>query len=201
MRKISYSGPRPVISQYGIEFKEGKEDKYVYLMISIQILKAIDKNFKESKHYSYDLGTKRVADDEILSTMTKYEPTLMDDVEKEASSYETKIENEIEDIKNLHTIGEIEKSVWINNLELMKEYRIQRAINKIFYIHSIFEIAEIIKREKIKEIDTPFYEKYWHVLKSIEGTINGEKNSLRANIEVINIDGAMKTKLIISGQS
>ena len=201
MRKISYSGPRPVISQYGIEFKEGKEDKYVYLMISIQILKAIDKNFKESKHYSYDLGTKRVADDEILSTMTKYEPTLMDDVEKEASSYETKIENEIEDIKNLHTIGEIEKSVWISNLELMKEYRIQRAINKIFYIHSIFEIAEIIKREKIKEIDTPFYEKYWHVLKSIEGTINGEKNSLRANIEVVNIDGAMKTKLIISGQS
>lgn len=201
MRKISYSGPRPVISQYGIEFKEGKEDKYVYLLISIQILKAIDKNFKESKHYSYDTGTKRVADDEILSTMIKYEPTLVDDVEKETSIYETKIEEEIEYIKNLHTIGEIEKSVWVNNLEIMKEYRIQRAINKIFYVHSIFEIVEIIKREKIKEIDTPFYEKYWHVLKSIEGTINGEKNSLRANIEVVYIDGAMKTKLIISGQS
>ena len=44
MRKIRYSGPRPMISQYGIEFKEGKEDKYVYLTISIQILKAIDYN-------------------------------------------------------------------------------------------------------------------------------------------------------------
>ncbi|MDY0328483.1 MAG: hypothetical protein RBR07_09565 [Arcobacteraceae bacterium] len=201
MRKISYSGPRPVISQYGIEFKEGKEDKYVYLMISIQILKAIDKNFKESKHYSYDLSSKKIADEEILNTMISYEPTLAQSVENEAQNYEKKIEEEIEYIKNLHTIGEIERDVWVNNLELMKEYRIQRAINKIFYIHSIYEIVEIIKREKIKEIDTPFYEKYWHVLKSIEGTINGEKNSLRANIEVINIDGAMKTKLIISGQS
>jgi hypothetical protein len=81
MRKISYSGPRPVISQYGIEFKEGKEDKYVYLMISIQILKAIDKNFKESKHYSYDLSSKKIADEEILNTMISYEQTLSQSVE------------------------------------------------------------------------------------------------------------------------
>lgn len=200
MRKIRYSGPRPMISQYGIEFKEGKEDKYVYLTISIQILKAIDRNFAENKHYSYDLATKRVTDEEILNTMLKYEPSLVDSVEKEALLYEKKLDQEIEDIRNQNIISEIEKDVWIKNLEIMKDYRIQRAINKIFYIHSIHEIIEIIKREKIKEIDTPFYEKYWHVLKSIEGTINSQKGSLRASIVVENKNGAIKTILRITGQ-
>lgn len=200
MRKIRYSGPRPMISQYGIEFKEGKEDKYVYLMISIQILKAIDKNFAENKHYSYDLGTKRVADEEILNTMLKYEPSLSSSVDNEALSYEKKLDQEIEDIKNQKALSEIEKDVWIKNLEIMKDYRIQRAINKIFYVHSIHEIIEIIKREKIKEIDTPFNEKYWHVLKSIEGTINSQKGSLRANIVVENKNGMLKTILRITGQ-
>lgn len=200
MQTIKYSGPRPMISQYGIEFKDGKEDKYVYLMISAQILKAIDKNFSESDHYSYDLSSKRIPDEEILNTMLKYEPTLMDDVEKESQSYCFKLDEEIENIKNLKSIGEIEKTVWANNLELMKEYRIQRAVNKIFYIHSIKEIVEIIKREKIKVIDTPFSEKYWHVLKSIEGTINGQKSSLRASLSVQNKNGNMKTILQITGQ-
>lgn len=200
MRKIRYSGPRPMISQYGIEFKEGKEDKYVYLMISIQILKAIDKDFTENKHYSYDLGTKRISDEDILNTMLRYEPSLTDSVEAEALAYEKKLDKEMEDIKNQKALSEIEKDVWIKNLEIMKDYRVQRAINKIFYIHSIYEIVEVIKREKIKEIDTPFYEKYWHVLKSIEGTINSQKGSLRANIAVENKNGAIKTILRISGQ-
>jgi hypothetical protein len=200
MRKIRYSGPRPMISQYGIEFKEGKEDKYVYLMISIQILKAIDKDFTENKHYSYDLGTKRISDEDILNTMLQYEPSLTNSVEAEAIAYEKKLDQEIEDIKNQQALSEIEKDVWIKNLEIMKEYRIQRAINKIFYVHSIDEIVEVIKREKIKEIDTPFYEKYWHVLKSIEGTINSQKGSLRASIVVENQNGAIKTILRISGQ-
>jgi len=41
---IKYVGPRPTISHRGINFKDGKEDKYVYLMIGIQILQAIDKD-------------------------------------------------------------------------------------------------------------------------------------------------------------
>ncbi|NLO17941.1 MAG: hypothetical protein GX118_07105 [Arcobacter butzleri] len=181
MRKIKYSGPRPMISQYGIEFKDGKEDKYVYLMISAQILKAIDKDFDKQSHYSYDLSTKRIADDELVNILLSHEQSIEERVEKEASLYEQKLEDEIENIRNLVSVNGIEKEVWIKNLEIMKEYRSQRAINKIYYIYSIKEIIDIIRREKIKVIDVPFYEKYWHVLKSIEGQINRQKSSLRAS--------------------
>jgi len=201
MRKIKYSGPRPMISQYGIEFKDGKEDKYVYLMISAQILKAIDKDFDKQSHYSYDLSTKRIADDELVNILLNHEQSIEERVEKEASLYEQKLEDEIENIRNLVSVNGIEKEVWIKNLEIMKEYRSQRAINKIYYIYSIKEIIDIIRREKIKVIDVPFYEKYWHVLKSIEGQINRQKSSLRASLKVIQKDGMLKAVLDISGQA
>jgi hypothetical protein len=50
-------------------------------------------------------------------------------------------------------------------------------------------------------IDVPFYEKYWHVLKSIEGQINRQKSSLRASLKVIQKDGMLKAVLDISGQA
>ena len=36
--KIEYAGLKPVISEHGISFKDGKEDKYIYLSYAIDIL-------------------------------------------------------------------------------------------------------------------------------------------------------------------
>ena len=198
--KIKYSGPRPFINHHGISFKDGKEDKYVYLMISLQILSAIDKNYDDHKSYSYDLNTKRLSDDEMFHIMTSYEPELEKIANDEAISYGLKLDEEIEDIEKNQTISSIEKYAWINNLKIMKDYRIQRAINKIYYMHSIDYIAEVIKREHIKEIDAPFYEKYWHVLQTIEGRFAHVKTPISTNLLVEpNKNGELIAKLIISG--
>jgi len=196
--KIEYAGPRPIISQHGVQFKDGKEDKYVYLMISIQILQAIDKDYEGHKSYSYDASTKRFSDSEIHDILDSYETTLEEDVLKEEASYALKIENEIEDIRNRTNLKESERDAWINNLEVMKNYRIQRSINKIYYMHSINLIKKIIKREEIKEIDTPFYEKYWHVLQTIQGVLEEGRNSVHTDLQIIKADGnQMMSKLFI----
>jgi len=186
--KIEYAGPRPMISQHGIQFKDGKEDKYVYLMISIQILKAIDKDYKGHQSYSYDIQTKRFSNDDIHNILDSYSTTLEQDVEKEEEYYSLKIEEEIEHIRLRTNLKESEKNAWINNLKIMKTYRIQRSINKIYYMHSISLIKNIIKREHIKEIDTPFYEKYWHVLQTIQGAVEEGRDSLHTNLEIKKLD-------------
>jgi len=196
--KIEYAGPRPIISQHGVQFKDGKEDKYVYLMISIQLLQAIDKNYEGHKSYSYDVSTKRFSDSEIHDILDSYETTLEEDVLKEEASYALKIENEIEDIRNRTNLKESERDAWINNLEVMKNYRIQRSINKIYYMHSIELIKKVIKREEIKEIDTPFYEKYWHVLQTLQGVLEEGRNSVHTDLEIIKTDeNQMISKLFI----
>ncbi len=195
---IKYAGPRPTISHHGITFKDGKEDKYVYLMIGVQILQAIDKKYEEVKSYSYDLKTKRVLDDDMLTIMQSYEPKLETIVLKESQAYEEHLNDEIEQIKKRTNLKDIEKQVWINNLEIMKNYRIQRAVNKIYYMHCIESIKRIIKRERIKEIDTPFYEKYWHVLQTLQGNIEEGMESLHTDLQVkYDKDKKMIAKLLV----
>ena len=196
--QIKYAGPRPLITHHGITFKDGKEDKYVYLMIAIQILKAIDKDFGEQKAYSYDTDTKRLSNEEILNTMLQYEPNLERDTKGEIVSYEQKLDNEIEDVENKNLL-DLEKEILVNNLEIMKEYRLQRAINKIYYMHSVYEISTIIKRERIHEINTPFYEKYWHVLRTIQGELVKGKSSINSSLKIEKNDkGDMVAKLLIT---
>ena len=195
--EIKYSGPRPVISQHGIEFKDGKEDKYVYLIIAIQILKAIDKDYGEKDSYSYDTKTKRFTDDELLEIMLSYEPNLKEAVIEEEVRYEKHLEDEIEQVKSRTDLKTIEIDAWVNNLKIMKQYRIQRAINKIYYQHCIHDIAKVIKREKIKEIDTPFFEKYWHVLQTIQGAISEGRDSIGSELKIESKNNLMVAKLLI----
>ncbi|WP_024954256.1 hypothetical protein [Sulfurospirillum arcachonense] len=197
--KIKYSGPRPFITHHGVTFKDGKEDKYVYLMIGIQILQAIDKDFGEKKSYSYDITTKRLSNEEILNIMLQYEPSLEKDTNLERISYEEKLDEEIYNVSTKDNLTELEKEILANNLKIMKEYRIQRAINKIYYMHNIYEIGSVIKREKITEIDTPFYEKYWHVLRTIQGELTKGKSSINTELKIEeNAKGDMVAKLLIS---
>ena len=71
--EIKYAGPRPQISHHGVSFKDGKEDKYVYLMIALQILRAIDKDYDEQKSYSYDTKTQRLGNEEMLTILLSYD--------------------------------------------------------------------------------------------------------------------------------
>ncbi len=197
--KIKYVGPKPMISHHGISFKDGKEDKYVYLVVAVQILKAIDKDFDINKSYSYDVATKELSDDEMLQIMLKYEPKLEEDALKQRKEYSFHLDNEIEHIKDKSILDFLEKETLLNNYKIMKEYKIQRAINKIYYMHSIKEIASIIKREHIKEIDVPFYEKYWHVLETIKGELSSLKSSITSELKVINNDNEFIAKIFIEG--
>lgn len=182
--KIQYAGPRPMISQKGISFKDGKEDKYVYLMIGIQILKAIDRSFDKNKMYAYDYSTKRVTDTEMMDTILKYEPELEKSIDERMDSFKEHLDEEIEQVRGRTNLTDLEKSTWVNNLELMEPYRMQRAVNKIYYMHCMHTIAEIIRREQIREIDVPFFEKFWHVLQTIQGEISEGRSSLRTSLKV-----------------
>lgn len=195
---IKYAGPRPEISQHGIQFKDGKEDKYVYLIIAVQILKAIDKDYHEKNAYSYDTSSKRFTDDELLSIMLTYEPKLKDTVLAEEVRYEQHLLEEIEQVEKRTDLKEIEKNAWINNLTIMKPYKIQRAINKIYYMHCIDDIAKVIKREKIKEIDTPFFEKYWHVLQTIQGSLSEGRDSIGSDIKIETTNKGMIAKMFVN---
>jgi hypothetical protein len=195
--KLKYAGPRPIISHHGISFKDGKDDKYVYLSYAIDILESMDSDYKNTGKYSHIVKEHTLSDLQMQDIIRKYHPTLEDDMMFETNEYEKHLKDEILKVNSYDYLSNDEKVIWIKNLELMLNYRIQRAKNKIFYHHIIQTIVEFIIEKDIKEIDVVFHERFWHVFQTIEGEIM-KKNILKFPKLVIDkIDEKLIIKLII----
>lgn len=192
---IKYAGLKPVINEHGITFKDGKEDKYKYLKYAIDILIAIDHSYESKTKYSHTLNKTRLSPDEILNELLKFHPNLEEVMQKQIDSYILHLEQEEEDVKARKTLADIEKQAFVGNLRIMRNYKIQRAKNKIFYMHCIDTIVETIIKYKIKELDTPFTERFWHILQTMQGHLSSKKIS--SDLKMIN-DGSLKAVLNIN---
>lgn len=172
MFKVQYAGPKVEITHHGIKYNDAKEDKYVYLVVALEILQGIDNDYEGKKSYSHHFENK-VLDEEALHKILKsYENTLEETVEKEEKEYELMIGHEIEHIQSMTHLADVDRKVWIKNIELMRSYRIQREINKIYYGHCIQDIVNVIKKKGIREITTPFNKDFFHVMNSINNVLS-----------------------------
>ena len=194
--KIEYAGLKPVIDEHGISFKDGKEDKYKYLKYAIDILIAIDHPYTNKEKYSHNIPNKRISTEEILDVLKLHHPDIDETIENEIIIYKKHLEEEEIDVQNRKKLSSLEKSTFINNLKIMRTYKIQRAVNKIFYFHCIETIVETIIDNKIKVVDTPFNERFWHILQTIQGDLS--KNKISTNLETQNINDELKAVLLIN---
>ncbi len=198
MSKLHYVGPKVEISNHGIVYKQSKEDKYVYLTVALEILKDIDNDYEKKPFYIHNFENKPFQEEDLHTILKYYENDIEECVSKECEKYKQKIQHEIEYIKNLAHLTDIDKEVWIKNIEIMKGYRIQRAINKIYYMHCIQDIVQVIRHKKIREIRTPFNKNFFHVLNTLKGAIITGKPSLDARVlEENNKEGNMVLRLSI----
>ena len=194
--KLEYAGLKPVINEHGVSFKDGKEDKFIYLSFAIDILNAIDHTYEQKKKYSHQLNTNTLSPNEILDVLLNFHPDLEEVMNKEIDSYTRHLNSEEESVNNRTILSKIEKDTFIANLKLMRKYKTQRAKNKIFYFHCIETIVEVILKYKIKELDTPFNERFWHILQTIEGNLSTHKIS--SNLKMIEENGVLKAMLLIN---
>ena len=194
--KLEYAGLKPVINEHGVSFKDGKEDKFIYLSFAIDILNAIDHTYEQKKKYSHQLNTNTLSPNEILDVLLNFHPDLEEVMNKEIDSYTKHLNSEEEAVNNRTILSKIEKEIFIANLKLMRKYKTQRAKNKIFYFHCIETIVEVILKYKIKELDTPFNERFWHILQTIEGNLSTHKIS--SNLKMIEENNVLKAMLLIN---
>ena len=200
MSKAEYVGPRVEISNHGIVYRKSKEDKYIYLMVALEILKDIDNDYEKKPFYTHDFENKPFNEEDLHTILKCYENDVEEHVSNECERYKQKIKHEIEHIKNLTHLSDIDKEVWLNNIEIMKGYRVQRAINKIYYMHCIQDIIQVIRHKKIREVTTPFNKNFFHVLNTLKGSLIAGKPSLEAKVlEEYDKDNNIILRLTIKG--
>ena len=194
--KIELAGSKPHIDERGITFKDGKEDKFIYIPYAIDLLKALEHDYTQNKKNSSQIDHKNLSGDEIIAILKKYYPNLEDTINKEIKNYETHLDDEEKHVDTLKTLSQIEKDAFVGNLRIMREYKTKRAINKILYFHCLDAIVDTIIKYKIKGIDTPFNGKFWHILQTLEGELS--KHRIGSKLKSIEENNSLKVVLSIN---
>jgi len=179
---LKYVGPKPTITYHGVSFDTNKEDKYVYLNIVVQLIKALDHEYITDKSYVYE-EPRRLSDDEILQTLQKYCPNVDALLDKTNHSVEEEIEENKTRAYESSALSDEDKEVLIKNINIMREYMLQRAVNKAVYYCAMNVLADIVQKDHIEYITTPMYHKYVHVLHSLQGSLKAEKHPIDTKMD------------------
>lgn len=197
--KLKYMGPKEIISAHGISFKRGKDDKYVYIYPAMQIFNAIHHDYEKDTIYAYNIEGDRLNDDELLEKILSLKPNLKENATKYLEDVNNYLDNEILNVEEHKEYNKEEQTVYKNNLEIMRDYRVQRETNKIIYKTLIEIIVDDIFENRLKDINAPFNERYWHILQTIQGELsNHNKRSIGSVLDIIHKDNTITISLKIN---
>lgn len=193
--RLKYVGPKPIISHTGIDFDNNKEDKFAYLNIVVQLLKALNHEYFEDKVYKYNTETHRLNNDELFRELERFCPNLNSIIKAENHTTEDKVEHTSQRAKESDTLTDQDKKTLQNNLNIMHDYILQRAINKRVYYCAVDALAQLLKNDHIDYIIAPMFQKFAHVLHSVQGVLQKGKTPIDTKLDIYQEDGQLLVKL------
>lgn len=195
--KLKYVGPKPLYSVSGISFDNSKEDKFVYISIVCELIFAIDHEYQTDTKYTMDTGQKPLDEETILKLFRQKLENFDLYVEKWAEKTRREIDEDIERARHNRLLNEIEKQTLINNIEILRSYRIQRTINKSVYYAGVRILASLMQKGHLEYIITPMFPKFLHVLHSIQGTLRKLHPPVDSDLEIYQEQGTFQNRLTI----
>ena len=193
--ELKYVGPKPIISHTGINFDNNKEDKFVYLNIVVQLLKSLNHKYITDKVYTYQSTTDRLSSMELHNELKRFCPNLDELIDNTDHFMHDNIDEDIQRARENTVLTELDKETLENNIEIMTDYIIQRSINKKVYYCAVDELAELVKEDNIEYIVVPMFQKFAHVLHSVQGSLKRQKFPIDTAMEIYEEDGKLLAKL------
>ncbi len=194
---LKYAGPKPLISAHGVEFDLNKEDKFIYLSIVAELIQALNHEYVEDKRYTYLASNKPLDCDLVFDLIRQNDPLLDQEVKDRQKIAEQEIEEELERAHSNKVLCEEEKEVLVKNIELLRNYRILRSINKTVYYSGITSLANIIQKGHIDRIIAPMFPKFQHVFHSIQGALVKLHPAIDSAIDIYEHEGHLSVELEI----
>ena len=193
--ELEYVGPKPIISHSGIEFDNNKEDKFAYLNIVLQLLKALDHDYFEDRKYVYQSDTNRYSNADLTKQLRRYCPDMDKLINRENHNIEDEIRHNIQRANESDTLNDENKEILKNNIKIMHNYLVQRSINKSVYYCAIDALAELLKKDHIDHIIVPMFQKYAHVLHSVQGALRKQEFPIDTKLDIYQENGKLLAKL------
>ncbi len=179
---VAYIGPSVLISPRGITFDTKKEDKFLYLQSTADLLDAIDHEYVGDEVYSYASETGKWTDEVLLTKLKRHYDgveKVIEEAEKSAHDY---IDSMVERLKESTTLTEEERVVYSNNIEMMRKYMIQRHINKRVYYAVVQQLIERLRHNKIAYITASMNSGSFHVLNTMQRCLRQQKSPVNSQV-------------------
>ncbi len=193
--ELKYVGPKPIISHTGIEFDNNKEDKYAYLNIAVQLLKALSHDYFDDRTYVYHAETTRINEIDLISELKKFCPDINLIMEKESQNIEDEIFHNLQRAHDNSVLNEENIEILENNIKIMHDYLVQRSINKRVYYCAIDALANLLKKDHIDHIIVPMFQTFTHVLHSVQGSLLKQKFPIDTKLDIYQENGELVAKL------
>jgi hypothetical protein len=197
MMQIAYSGPKVLFSERGMSFDNNKEDKFVYLNIATQLHQALSHEYEPNQIYQYDPQSKRLAPDQIMAYFQTIFPdseALVVQAQKEA---EDTLKDEQRKVQIRTDLNEAASKAWLSNIALMQNYIKQRRFNKAIYYQIVQSLGKLVLKHNITQINTPMYQKFIHVLHSLQGVLKNSRPSIDSVMEFYEDKGILGVRLVL----
>ena len=195
--KLEYVGPSVLVSSRGVSFDENKKDKFIYLHGAAVLLDAIDHDYVEDKVYVYT-SQKRVYSGDALLKQIRHHCNDIDRVIGTAQASARAYINAM--VKRAGASGMLsagEQSVYVNNIELMRTYMLQRYINKRVYYHVVEHLAMCIQDNRIAYVSAPMNGAFFHLLNTLQRTLRQQKSPADSQITFDNRGDTLSVRLSI----
>jgi len=194
---LKYVGPKPIISHHGISFDNNKDDKYVYLGIVLELLKALDHDYFEDKTYIYNAKTNKFDTKSLYHELSKYCHNIDSLIDKESHTIEDEIDENLQHAEQCNSLKPEEREVLMKNITIMHDYMLQRSVNKAVYYCAVTALANLLKKDHIDYIIVPMFQSFVHVLHSIQGVLREEKFPIDTHLEIYKENDQLLAKLKI----
>ena len=113
----------------------------------------------------------------------------------DSKAIEDEIQHNLQRAKNSNTLTDEDKRTLQNNINIMHDYLVQRSINKSVYYCAVNYLADLLKKDNISYIIVPMFQKFAHVLHSVQGVLLKNKAPIDTNLEVYQKEGELLVKL------
>ncbi|NPA65811.1 MAG: hypothetical protein GXO11_02910 [Epsilonproteobacteria bacterium] len=195
--KLQYVGPKPIVDQHGVTFDKSEPDRYIFLYAVLELLEFIEGCVKLD---SCSISTDGIVDISHLKGLSFGEKELVELVKKHCNDNindilkkkESKTQQLIEELKqkvNNSSLNENDKTAWLGNINIMKDYYLQFVENEIVYECLLHVLADDIYKKKIKEIRFALGNNYGFVFSYLQGVLGEHKPPLDADMQIKVIDG------------
>jgi len=194
--QLRYVGAKPSVSAKGVSFDQTKPDRYTFLHAGLELLEALENvEVKERVADLRAMEKKIYHSSELMDLVKKY----CQDLDMIFGTREEKTEALVEKyrlrVQNNATITSDERSAWLGNIDIMRDYYLQYVTNESAYMCILNALADKIDTSHINEILFPLGNNYALVFSHLLPVLTDHKPPYDAEISMEKRDGVTVGKL------